>query len=45
MRRVCDKSNKGAIELLKGYGEYVIPEKSVENPFNAYVLNKWLSDG
>ena len=25
------------MELLKGHSEYVIPEKSVENPFNAYV--------
>lgn len=25
MQRVCEKNNKGAVELLKGYSEYVTP--------------------
>ena len=30
MQRICEKNNKGAVELLKGYSEYVIPDKRGE---------------
>lgn len=29
-RRVCDKSNKGAVELHKGYRKYVTPDKTIK---------------